>query len=127
MAGKNDKRFRIEHAQVIRLPDFALFGQCDVIASIFGFYAAFTRQYHAGNPPGGFLPDQVLSRARALESFTLDGAYASFKESKKGTITVGKLADFLILDRDIMTVAPKEVIATKIKLTVLNGEVVHRQ
>lgn len=177
ITGKNDKRFRVEHAQVIRLPDFALFGQYDVIASIqsthatsdmrwaaqrlgpdrlngawatnrflkagariangsdfpvedpnpiYGFYAAFTRQDHAGNPPGGFLPDQVLSRARALESFTLDGAYASFEESKKGSITVGKLADFLILDRDIMTVAPREVIGTKIKLTVLNGEVVYR-
>lgn len=177
ITGKNDKRFRVEHAQVIRLPDFALFGQYDVIASIqsthatsdmrwaaqrlgpdrlngawatnrflkagariangsdfpvedanplWGFHAAFTRQDHAGNPPGGFLPDQVLSRARALESFTLDGAYASFEESKKGSITVGKLADFLVLDRDIMTVAPKDVVGAKVKLTVLNGEVVHR-
>ena len=174
ITGKNDKRFRVEHAQVIRLPDFSLFGQYDVIASIqsthatsdmrwaaqrlgpdrlqgawatnrflkagariangsdfpvedpnpiYGFYAAFTRQDHAGNPPGGFLPDQVLTRERALQSFTLDGAYASFEESKKGSITVGKLADFLMLDRDIMTVAPKEVIGAKVKLTVLGGEV----
>ena len=177
ITGKNDKRFRIEHAQVIRLPDFALFGQYDVIASIqsthatsdmrwaqqrlgpdrlqgawatnrflkagahiangsdfpvedpnpiYGFYAAFTRQDQQGHPPGGFLPDQLLSRERALQSFTLDGAYASFEENKKGSITVGKLADFLILDRDIMKVAPQEVIGTKIKLTILNGEIVHR-
>ena len=176
ITGKNDKRFRVEHAQVIRLPDFSLFGQYDVIASIqsthatsdmrwaaqrlgpdrlqgawatnrflkagariangsdfpvedpnpiYGFYAAFTRQDHAGNPPGGFLPDQVLTRERALQSFTLDGAYASFEESKKGSITVGKLADFLMLDSDIMTVAPKEVIGAKVKLTVLGGEVVY--
>ena len=176
ITGKNDKRFRVEHAQVIRLPDFSLFGQYDVIASIqsthatsdmrwaaqrlgpdrlqgawatnrflkagariangsdfpvedpnpiYGFYAAFTRQDHAGNPPGGFLPDQVLTRERTLQSFTLDGAYASFEESKKGSITVGKLADFLMLDRDIMTVAPKEVIGAKVKLTVLGGEVVY--
>ncbi|MBY0504928.1 MAG: amidohydrolase [Bryobacteraceae bacterium] len=177
ITGKNDKRFRIEHAQVIRLPDFALFGQYDVIASIqsthatsdmrwaaqrlgpdrlqgawatnrflkagariangsdfpvedpnpiWGFYAAFTRQDHQGNPPGGFLPDQVLSRERALQSFTLDGAYASFEENLKGSITVGKLADFVMLDRDIMSVAPKEVIGAKVKLTVLGGEVVYR-
>ncbi len=178
ITGKNDKRFRVEHAQVIRLPDFALFGQYDVIASIqsthatsdmrwagqrlgpdrlqgawatnrflkagahiangsdfpvedpnpiWGFYAAVTRQDHNGNPPGGFLPDQILSRDRALQSFTLDGAYASFEENKKGSITVGKFADFLILDRDIMTLAPKEIIGTKIKLTILNGEIVYRQ
>ncbi len=177
ITGKNDKRFRVEHAQVIRLPDFALFGQFDVIASIqsthatsdmrwagqrlgpdrmqgawatnrflkagaritngsdfpvedanpiWGFYSAFTRQDHNGNPPGGFQPDQVLSRERSLQSFTLDGAYASFEENQKGTITVGKLADFVMLDRDIMTVAPKEVIGTKVKLTVLGGEVVYR-
>ena len=178
ITGKNDKRFRVEHAQVIRLPDFALFGQYDVIASIqsthatsdmrwagqrlgpdrlqgawatnrflkagahiangsdfpvedpnpiWGFYAAVTRQDHNGNPPGGFLPDQILSRDRALQSFTLDGAYASFEENKKGSIAVGKFADFLILDRDIMTLAPKEIIGTKIKLTILNGEIVYRQ
>jgi len=177
ITGKNDKRFRVEHAQVIRLPDFGLFGQFDVIASIqsthatsdmrwaaqrlgpdrlqgawatnrflkagariangsdfpvedpnpiWGFYAAFTRQDHSGNPPGGFLADQALSRERALQSFTLDGAYAAFEENKKGSITVGKFADFVLLDRDIMTIPSKEVIGAKVKLTVLGGEIVHR-
>ena len=162
ITGKNGKRFRVEHAQVIRLPDFSLFGQYDVIASIQSTHATSDIRWAAqrlgpdrlqgpwatnrflkagariangsdfpvedqGNPPGGFLPDQVLTRERALQSFTLDGAYASFEENKKGSITVGKLADFLILDRDIMKVAPKEVIGAKVKLTILNGEVVHRQ
>ncbi len=177
LSGHNDKRFRVEHAQVIRLPDFQLFAAHDIIASIqsthatsdmrwaaqrlgpdrlqgawatnrflkagariangsdfpvedpnpiWGLYAAFTRQDHDGNPPGGFLPDQVLSRARALESFTLDGAYASFEEKVKGSITVGKYADFVMLDRDIMTVPPKEVIGTKVRMTVLGGEVVYQ-
>lgn len=175
--GKNDKRFRVEHAQVVRLPDFQVYADNSVIASIqsthatsdmrwasqrlgpdrmmgawapnrflkagaritngsdfpvedpnplWGFYAAITRQDHEGNPPGGFMPDQILSRARALESWTMDGAFAAFEEGKKGSITVGKLADFLVLERDIMTAPPKEILGSKIKMTVLGGEIVHQ-
>ena len=176
LKGKNNRRFRIEHAQVIRLPDFQTFADLDVIASIqsthatsdmrwaqdrlgpdrllgawapqrflkagariangsdfpvedpnplWGVYAAITRQDHAGNPPGGFMPEQKLSPLRALESFTIDGAYAAFEENTKGSITPGKLADFVILDHDILTVEPRQIITTKVKLTVLGGAVVY--
>ncbi|MCX6613574.1 MAG: amidohydrolase family protein, partial [Acidobacteria bacterium] len=74
---------------------------------------------------GGWQPDQRLTSEESLESFTLTPAYAAFEEKQKGSITVGKLADFLILEKDIMKIAPKEVLTTKITSTYLGGKLVH--
>ncbi|MCX6597579.1 MAG: amidohydrolase [Acidobacteria bacterium] len=178
LQGKKDRRFRIEHAQVVSLPDFKLYADFAVIASLqsthatsdmrwaqdrlgpdrllgawaprrflnagvriangsdfpvedpnpfWGLYSAITRQDHAGNPPGGFMPSEKLSRVETLKSWTFDGAYAAFEEDKKGSITPGKVADFLVLTKDVMTIPEKEILTTLPKLTVLGGEVVYEK
>ena len=177
LGGKNDRRFRVEHAQIVSIPDFQLYADNSVIASVQathatsdmrwaelrlgpdriagayawrrflslgiplangsdfpveepnpipGFYAAFTRQDPRGNPPGGWTPSQRLTREEALESWTIGGAYAAFEERTKGSLEPGKLADFIMLDRNIMEVEAPQVPGAKVALTVLGGEIVHR-
>jgi hypothetical protein len=92
-----------------------------------GFYAAITRQDRDGNPPGGWFPDQRMTREEALKSWTLDGAYAAFEETTKGSLTPGKLADFVMLSRDIMKVPPSEIPETRVTLTVVGGAVVYSE
>ena len=91
----------------------------------FGIYAAVTRQNHAGEPSGGWQPEDRMSRAEALRAFTLDAAYAAFEEAKKGSLEVGKLADFIVIDRDIMTCEPRAILETKVLQTVIGGERVY--
>ncbi len=91
-----------------------------------GIYAAVTRQDTTGWPPGGWYPDQRLTREEALRAFTLDAAYAAFQEHELGSLEPGKWADFLILDRDIMRVPEQDIFRTKVYATVLGGEVVFR-
>ncbi|MDH3592142.1 MAG: amidohydrolase [Planctomycetota bacterium] len=91
---------------------------------LWGFYAAVTRQDHDGQPEGGWLPHQRLTRAEALKAFTLDAAYAAFQEHELGTLEKGKLADFVVLDQDIMKVAPREILRTRVLRTVIAGETV---
>ncbi len=92
---------------------------------LWGIYAAVTRQGHAGQPDGGWLPDQRLTAAEAVRGFTVDAAYGSFEEDLKGTLAVGKLADLVVLSRDILAVAPAEILDTEVLMTVVGGEVVH--
>ena len=73
------------------------------------------------------MPDQRMSRAEALKSWTLDGAWASFEENRKGSLTPGKLADFVMLSRDIMKAAPREILSTRVLMTVVGGEIVYRE
>ncbi|MCU1275813.1 MAG: hypothetical protein JWO48_3244 [Bryobacterales bacterium] len=178
LGGPNDKRFRIEHAQVVSLEDIPLFQKYSVIASmqathatsdmlwaearlgpelvkgayawrrflsigvhvpngsdfpvenpnpLWGFYAAITRQDREGNPPGGWLPDQRMTREEALRSWTIEGAYAAFEEKSKGSLVPGKLADFVILSGDIMRISPFEILKTRVKMTVVGGEIVYSQ
>ena len=70
-----------------------------------GFYAAITRQAPDGQPPGGWAPDERLTREEALRTFTLDAAFAAHAESRTGSLAAGKLADLVLLSHDIMTVA----------------------
>lgn len=86
-----------------------------------GFYAAITRQDVHGNPPQGWAADQRLSRAQALASFTAEAAWAAHAERDLGSIEVGKLADFVVLSRDIMTVAPSDVPGAEVRLTFIGG------
>jgi predicted amidohydrolase YtcJ len=92
---------------------------------LLGFYAAVTRQDRAGNPPGGWTPGQRLSREQALRSFTLDAAYAAHAESLTGSLETGKLADLVMLSRDIMRVPPSEIPATTVRMTLVGGEIVY--
>ena len=90
-----------------------------------GFHAAITRQDPAGRPPGGWTPSQRLSREQALRSFTLDAAYAAHAELLTGSLEAGKLADLVMLSNDIMQVPPREILSTKVRLTMIGGEIVY--
>jgi predicted amidohydrolase YtcJ len=92
-----------------------------------GFYAAITRQAPGGQPPGGWAPEERLTRDEALRSFTLDAAYAAHAESQTGSLVAGKLADLVLLSRDIMTAAPADILSTEVHLTVIGGKVVHER
>lgn len=97
-------------------------------APLLGFYAAITRQDLSGRPPGGWYPDQKLTRREALRLFTSDAAYAGFAETRRGKVSPGFDADLTILDRDIVSdsLPPAEIPKAKVLLTVVGGEVVFR-
>ena len=176
LTADNDRRWRIEHAQVIHPKDFDRFGRKHIIPSIqtthatsdmywaderlgeerlkgayayqellqqngfipngsdfpveninplFGFYAAITRQDHEGYPEGGFQIKNALTREQALKAMTIWAAYSAFEEDLKGSLEVGKNADFVVLNRDIMTIPPDEILHTLVLGTYISGEMVH--
>jgi predicted amidohydrolase YtcJ len=90
------------------------------------FYASVTRKTLQGMPEGGYEADQKMTRAEALKSYTLDGAFAEFEEDFKGSIEVGKAADFTIYDKDIMQIPEAEILTTKVMMTVVAGKVVYK-
>jgi predicted amidohydrolase YtcJ len=172
LGGENDRRFRIEHAQVVSPADFDLFAKYSLIASmqathatsdmrwaeqrlgaarlsgayawkklldrdvvvangsdfpvespdpLLGSYASVTRQDRGGKPAGGWLAAEKMSREEALRSWTWAGAYAAFEETRKGTLAPAKLADFVVLSRDIMTIPAAEIPSVRVKRTVVGG------
>lgn len=92
-----------------------------------GIYAGITRQDLDGQPPGGWHPEQRMTRTEVLRSFTIDAAYAAFEEDLKGSLEAGKLADFIVIDRDIMICPPREIADTRVLRTVIGGETVFQQ
>lgn len=92
-----------------------------------GIYAAVTRQTLDGKNPGGWIPGQKISLEEAVRGFTLNGAYAEFAEKSKGSIEKGKLADLVVLSKNIFTIPPEEIQETEIKMTIFNGEVIYRK
>jgi predicted amidohydrolase YtcJ len=91
------------------------------------FYASVTRMTLKGEPIGGYEPDEKMSRAQALKSYTLDAAYGAFEEKIKGSIEVGKLADFTILSKDIMTVPEEEILESEVEITIVGGKVAYKK
>ena len=92
---------------------------------IASFYASVSRKTLKGTPEKGYEPDQKMTREEALRSYTLDAAFGEFAEDVKGSIEVGKLADFTVYDRDLMTVPEDEILETNIHMTILGGEIVY--
>lgn len=92
-----------------------------------GFHAAVTRQDADGWPAGGWFPAQRMTREEALEAMTIWPAYASFTEHVAGSLSPGKYADFVVLDQDIMTVAPERILETNVVMTVLGGQTVYQR
>ncbi|MCL2601961.1 MAG: amidohydrolase family protein [Treponema sp.] len=92
-----------------------------------GLFAAITRMDKFGAPEGGWYPQHLMSREDALRGFTIWAAHAQFDEKLIGSLEAGKLADFVVLDRDIMTVSPASLRETQALLTVLGGEVVYER
>ncbi|MBD0368001.1 MAG: amidohydrolase family protein, partial [Flavisolibacter sp.] len=172
LKGKNDLRWRIEHAQVIHQNDFALFGQYSIIPSVqpthatsdmywagdrlgkgrekgayaykqlmdqngwipLGtdfpvedispfktFYAAVFRQDAKGFPKGGYQMENALSRQDALRGMTIWAARSNFEEKEKGSLEKGKWADFVLLDRDLMTAEQTDVLNTAVLATYIGG------
>jgi predicted amidohydrolase YtcJ len=91
-----------------------------------GLYAARTRQDEAGQPPGGWHPDQRLSGEEALEGFTTGNAYASFSESVRGRLQPGMDADFVALSVDPVDAQPTDLLTGQVRLTVVAGSEVYR-
>ena len=79
-------------------------------------------------PPGeGWHPEQAVSREQALKMFTINAAYAAFEETDKGSIEVGKLADFTVLSQDIMKIPEPEILKTRAEMTIIGGEIAYQQ
>lgn len=97
------------------------------INPLFSFHAAVSRQDANNLPKQGFEPQQKLTREQALRGMTIWAAYACFQEDKRGSIEKGKDADFVILDRDIMTADLKDLRNTTVLRTVLAGETVYKK
>lgn len=93
------------------------------ISPIASFYASVTRERPDGTPEGGMFGDQRMSRQEALRSYTLDAAYGSFHEDVLGSIEQGKLADFTVLSKDIMTVPENQILDTEVVYTIVDGKV----
>lgn len=92
---------------------------------LWGYYAAITRQDHTGWPEGGWHPEQRMTREEALKAFTLWGAWAGFEEDSRGSIDKDKLADIVILTRDIMKIEPADILSTTVEATIIGGSVVY--
>ncbi len=172
---KNDKRWRIEHAQIIHPEDFKLFGKYSIIPSIqtthatsdmywaderlgdriqyayayqtllkengwlpngsdfpvedinplYGFYAAVVRKDQEGYPENGFQPEEALTREQALRAMTIWAAKAAFEEDEKGSLEVGKMADFVILEKDLMETGEEKLFKIKVLETWMDGEKVY--
>ena len=101
-----------QNGWVINGTDFPI----EDISPIYTFYAAVARKHLDGTPAEGFQMENALSREQALRSITIWVAKGCFLEARKGSIEVGKDADFVILDRDLMTVSENEIPATKVKM-----------
>ena len=86
-----------------------------------------TRKTLQGLPEGGYEGDQKMTRDQALKSYTLDGAFAEFEEKFKGSIEVGKAADFTVYDKNIMEIPEDEILQAKVQLTVVGGKVVYKK
>ncbi|MBL7931072.1 MAG: amidohydrolase [Bacteroidia bacterium] len=173
LKGKNNKRWRIEHAQVLDSSLFHFFGDFNIIPSvqpthatsdmywagdrvgtkrlkfayaykrlleqngfialgtdfpvesispIKTFYAAVERKDAKGFPENGFQKENALSREEALRGMTIWASYAAFEETEKGSLEKGKAADFIIVDTDLMTCKPEDILKTKVIATYSNGE-----
>jgi len=92
---------------------------------ILTIYAAVTRRTLDGKNPNGWVPEQKITVEEAVKAYTIGSAYAEFQETKKGSITPGKLADLVILSKDIFKLDPKEIETARVVTTIVDGRVVY--
>lgn len=91
-----------------------------------GVQTALTRQTSEGNPQGGFIPQQRLSLEDTIRGYTLGAAFAGRREKTEGSLEPGKLADFILLDRDLFKIEPSEIDKTEVLITVVGGKIVYQ-
>lgn len=92
------------------------------VSAIASFYSTVSRKMNNGEK---FYPEQCLTREEALKTYTINNAYAAFEENSKGSLTPGKLADIVVLSKDMMTVPEDEIPSTEVVYTILDGKVVY--
>ncbi len=92
---------------------------------LLGIYAAVTRQTLDGQPPEGWFPEQRLDVETAIRAYTVNNAFAAAEEDSKGSIRAGKLADFTILDRNLLEIDPAEIKDVRVLATLVGGRVVY--
>ncbi len=92
-----------------------------------GLYASVTREFPEGGPPGGWFPEEKISLEEAIAFYTAGSAYAEFMETDKGTLAEGKLADFVVLDQNLFDVDKKEILKTKVVMTVVGGRIMYHR
>lgn len=97
----------------------------EVANPFYGIHAALTRQDEQGQPESGWHPDQRLSLEETLRAFTAGSAHASFDEDRLGILKPGMRADVTVVDRDLFQVKPRELLKSKVLMTVVDGEVVY--
>jgi predicted amidohydrolase YtcJ len=103
--------------------DFAIYSHNPLT----GIHAAVTRQNADGIPEGGWQARQRMTREEALRGYTIWAARAAFQEDLVGSIEGGKLADLVVLDKDIMTIEPEEILTTKVIMTMVGGKIVYQR
>ena len=99
----------------------------EAVNPLLSFHSAVSRQDAENQPPGGWYPAQRMTRLEALKSMSAWAAWAGFQERELGTLTVGKRADFVVLDQDIMTVPASRILATQVLATWLGGRAVYER
>jgi predicted amidohydrolase YtcJ len=92
---------------------------------LLGIYAAVTRQTLDGEPEGGWFPEQRVDVETAIRAYTINNAFAAGEENDKGSVAAGKLADFTILDRDLLAIDPSEIKDVRVMATIVGGRVVY--
>ena len=90
-----------------------------------GVQTAVTRQTDEGEPVGGFVPQQRLSVADTIRAYTLGAAFAGRREKSEGSLEAGKVADLIVIDRDLFNIEPSEIGKTEVLLTIVGGKVVY--
>jgi predicted amidohydrolase YtcJ len=91
-----------------------------------GLYCAVTRKTPEGTPKEGWHAEEAVSLESALKHYTIDAAFASFEQGEKGSLTVGRRADLVVLSEDILDAPPEALLRAKVLLTMVEGKVVHR-
>jgi predicted amidohydrolase YtcJ len=119
---------RLEHVNPVGRPMkkgvFIAFGSDNLpIDPRVGLYAAVTRKGMSGRVFG---PDEAVTIQEALRMYTVNSAYLSWDEHKKGSIEAGKLADLIVLDRDPLTVPPQQLLTMRVLMTIVNGKAVYQ-
>lgn len=89
-----------------------------------GIYAAVTRRTLDNRHPEGWIPEEKISVEEAIKGYTINAAYTEFSEKEKGSIEPGKLADLVVLDRNLLKIKPEDIISTRVVMTIVDGKIV---